>query len=74
LSDITPIPIPNVNIDLGHSIEKKEITNVLKIDPDKHKICEPFTVRAKRYKGLFGEIVWLIHVFGPKKFIIRQLN
>ena len=68
-----PIIIPaKVEGKLEYS-EKKRI-NILRVESDRFKICEPNEIKTKRHLGLLGEITWVVHVFKDGKFRTRRLN
>jgi len=66
---------PIIKLDFGLGYHKKEITNIVRVEASKFKVCEPAQVRTKRYGGLFGEITWIVHVLDKKgKFRLKRLN
>lgn len=65
LSPDIKLPDTKVNMDLGYG--RKRDLNVLRLESDKFKICEPKIVRAQKY--LISEKTWIVHV--PKKGKIR---
>ena len=51
---------------------RKRETNVLRVESDKFKICEPKEVRAQKY--LLAERTFIVHVPKKGKIRIQPLN
>jgi hypothetical protein len=56
----------------GYKKEKRE--EELIIDRRNFQPCHAKEVKTKKYKGIAGEITWIVHVTNDGKITYRRLN
>jgi hypothetical protein len=56
------------------SYKKEVIDEKVVIDKRNFRACHPKEVVTKRYKGMIGEITWIVHVTSDGKITYERLN
>ncbi len=66
--------LPKFQANANFDYTNKTIESTLRIERDRFKVCEPKEVKTRRYKGLIGEITWIVHVKENGKIRTKRLN
>jgi len=63
---------PSISIKAEASYERRMLTQVLRIETDKMKVCEPKVIRKRRY--LVAEEAFVVHVLERGKTKITPIK
>lgn len=68
------LPKFQANANANFDYSNKTIESLLRIEKDRFNVCEPKEVKTRRYKGLIGEVTWIVHVKKNGKMTAKRLN